>query len=68
MTLTPYVTQDRAPDDLKEAVAELIQLDAASNANIPKSLRAPMIHLQRQVSLPSHPLVAPVFSMGTRRH
>ncbi|WP_447649144.1 Fic family protein [Pseudomonas abietaniphila] len=50
MTLTPYVTQDRAPDDLMEAIAELIQLDAALNANIPKSLRAPMIHLQRQVN------------------
>jgi len=50
MTLTPYVTQDRAPDDLIEAVDELIQLDAALSANIPKSLRAPMIHLQRQVN------------------
>ena len=29
MTLTPYVTQERAPNDLKEAVAELIHLDAA---------------------------------------
>ncbi|WP_260680870.1 Fic family protein [Pseudomonas putida] len=50
MTLTPYVTQDRAPDDLKEAVAERIHLDAALNTNIPNSLRAPMIQLQRQVN------------------
>jgi Fic family protein len=50
MTLTPYVTQDRAPDYIKEAVAELIQLDAMLNLNIPKSLRAPMIHLQLQVN------------------
>jgi hypothetical protein len=50
MTLTFYVTHDRAPDDLKEAVAELIHLDAALNANIPKSLRAPMMQLQRQVN------------------
>ena len=50
MTLTPYITQDRAPDDLKEAVAELIHLDSALDANIPKSLRAPMIHLQHQVN------------------
>lgn len=50
MTLTPYVTQDRASDDLKEAVADLVHLDAALFANIPKSLRAPLIHLQRQVN------------------
>jgi hypothetical protein len=50
MTLTPYVTRDRAPDHLREAVAELIHLDAVLNANIPESLRAPLIHLQRQVN------------------
>lgn len=48
--MTPYVTEDRAPEELKKAVAELIELDAALNANIPRSLRAPMIHLQRQVN------------------
>lgn len=47
MRLTPYITQDRAPGDLKDAALELIQLDASLNANIPVSLRSPMIHLQR---------------------
>lgn len=50
MALTPYITQDRAPGYLKDAVDELLQLDAALIENIPEPLRIPMIHLQRQVS------------------
>lgn len=50
MRLTPYITQDRAPGDLKDAVLELIQLDALLNANIHASLRGPMIHVQRLVN------------------
>jgi len=50
MALTPYITPDRAPGYLKDAAAELPQLDAALSENIPEPLRIPMIHLQRQVS------------------
>jgi Fic family protein len=50
MRLTPYITQDRVPGDLKDAALELIQLDASLNANIHESLRLPMISLQRMVS------------------
>ncbi|RJX77832.1 Fic family protein [Pseudomonas sp. LS-2] len=50
MALTPYITQDKAPDVLKNAAIELIELDAALDANILESLRSPMIHLQRQVN------------------
>lgn len=50
MGLTPYITQDRAPGDLKDAALELIQLDASLHANIQASLRSPMIHLQRLVN------------------
>ncbi|RJX82161.1 Fic family protein [Pseudomonas sp. LS-2] len=50
MALTPYITTDRAPSYLKDAADKLLQLDAALSENVPESLRAPMIHLQRQVS------------------
>ena len=50
MALTPYITPDRAPGYLKDAAAELLQLDAVLSENIPEPLRVPMIHLQRQVS------------------
>lgn len=50
MALTPYITPDRAPGYLKNAADDLLRLDAALSANIPEPLRAPMIHLQRQVS------------------
>lgn len=50
MALTPYITPERAPGHVKDAADELIQLDAALSENIPESLRAPMIQLQRQVS------------------
>lgn len=50
MALTPYITPDRAPGYLKDAAAELLQLDAALSETIPEPLRIPMIHLQRQVS------------------
>lgn len=46
MGLTPYIIQDRAPGDLKDAALELMQLDASLNANIQESLRSPVIHLQ----------------------
>lgn len=49
MALTPYITLDRAPGYLKDATDDLLRLDAALSANIPEPLRAPMIHLQRQV-------------------
>ena len=50
MALTPFISQDKAPHDLREAVVELMQLDATLGANIPQSLRLPMIDLVRQVN------------------
>ncbi|PRA73028.1 cell filamentation protein Fic [Pseudomonas sp. MYb187] len=50
MALTPFISQDKAPGGLQDAVVELTQLDAALNANIPQPLRLPMIHLLRQVN------------------
>ncbi|MEG1624552.1 Fic family protein [Pseudomonas sp.] len=50
MALTPFIPQDKAPEKLQDAVVELMQLDAALNANIPQPLRLPMIHLLRQVN------------------
>ena len=50
MALTPFIPQDKAPGALQDAVVELMQLDAALNANIPQPLRLPMINLLRQVN------------------
>jgi len=50
MALTPFISQDKASDELQNAVLELMQLDAALSANIPQSLRLPMIDLVRQVN------------------
>lgn len=50
MALTPFISQDKAPHGLRDAVVELMHLDAALGANIPQSLRLPMINLVRQVN------------------
>jgi Fic family protein len=50
MALTPFITQDRAPGDLREAALELMHLDASLNTNIPEQMRSPMIQLQRLVN------------------
>ncbi|QXQ20330.1 Fic family protein [Pseudomonas tolaasii] len=50
MALTPFIPQDKAPGRLQDDVVELMQLDAALNANIPQPLRLPMINLLRQVN------------------
>ncbi|MGE7812225.1 Fic family protein [Pseudomonas sivasensis] len=50
INLTPFVTQDRAPGDLQDAVVELGRLDAALHANIPKPLKRPMTVLLRAVN------------------
>lgn len=49
-SITPYITQDKAPGELQDAVVELCMADAALNANMPVSLRKPMIHLLRVVN------------------
>lgn len=48
--LTPFISQEKAPGDLQDAVVELYTLDSALNANIPASLRRPMIRLLRVVN------------------
>jgi hypothetical protein len=50
MALTPFITQDRAPGDLREAALELMHLDASLSTNIPEQMRSPMIQLQRLVN------------------
>ncbi len=49
-SITPYITQDRAPGKLHDAVVELYIADAALNANIPDALREPIIYLLRVVN------------------
>lgn len=49
-SITPYLTQDKAPGELQDAVVELCMADAALNANIPNSLREPMTYLLRVVN------------------
>lgn len=49
-SITPYITQDQAPGELQDAAVELCMADAALNANIPDSLRGPMIYLLRVVN------------------
>lgn len=50
MALTPYITQDIAPGDLRDAARDLMQLDASLNSDIPEPLRTPMNHLQHLVN------------------
>jgi Fic family protein len=50
VSITPFVTQDRAPGELQDALVELGRLDAALHANIPEPLRRPMTVLLRAVN------------------
>lgn len=50
MAFTPYIPQDKAPEDLKEQVAQIMRLDAALHAKIPDPLRVPMLNLLRLVN------------------
>lgn len=49
-SVTPFVSQENAPGKLQDAVVELYTLDSALNANIPESLRLPMVKLLRVVN------------------
>jgi Fic family protein len=49
-SITPFITQDKAPGELQNAIVELMQLDAALNASIPASLRYPLTYLLRFVN------------------
>jgi len=49
-SVTPFISQENAPGKLQDAVVELYTLDAALNANIPESLRLPMVKLLRVVN------------------
>lgn len=50
VSITPFITQDRAPGELQDALVELGRLDAALHANIPEPLRRPMTVLLRAVN------------------
>ncbi|MNJ44405.1 Fic/DOC family protein [compost metagenome] len=50
MAFTPYIPQDKAPEDLKEQVVQIMRLDAALHAKIPGPLRVPMMNLLRLVN------------------
>jgi Fic family protein len=50
INITPYISQDKAPGELQDAVVELCKLDAVLNSNIPDALRGPMTYLLRFVN------------------
>ncbi|MBI6798641.1 Fic family protein [Pseudomonas syringae] len=50
MAFTPYIPQDKAPDELQDQVVQIMRLDAALHAKIPGPLRLPMMNLLRVVN------------------
>lgn len=50
MAFTPYILQDKAPDELQDQVVQITRLDAALHAKIPGPLRLPMMNLLRVVN------------------
>lgn len=50
MALTPLITQDRIPDDLQDAVVEVMRLDAALCMNVLPSLRLPLMEKLHKVN------------------
>lgn len=50
MAFTPYIPQDKAPDELQDQVVQITRLDAALHAKIPGALRLPMMKLLRVVN------------------
>jgi len=49
-SITPYITQVKAPGELQDLAVELYKLDAILNAKLPDALREPMIYLLRVIN------------------
>ncbi len=50
MSFTPYISQDKASEELLDQVVQLMRLDAELHAKIPRALRGPMSNLVRMVN------------------
>ncbi|UTL78917.1 Fic family protein [Pseudomonas putida] len=50
MAFTPYITQDKATEELLEQVFQIMRLDEALHTEIPALLRVPMINLVQLVN------------------
>ncbi len=50
MAFTPYIPQDKAPDELQDQVVQIMRLDAALHAKNSGPLRLPMMNLLRVVN------------------
>lgn len=50
MAFTPFIRQDKAPEELQDQVVQIMRLDAALHAKIPGPLRVPMMNLLRVVN------------------
>jgi len=50
MTFTPYITQDKATEELLEQTIQIMRLDETLHTGIPASLRAPLMNLVQLVN------------------
>lgn len=50
MSFTPYIPQDRAPEELQDQIVKIMRLDAELYGKIPRPLRVPMTNLLRVVN------------------
>lgn len=50
ISLSPYITQDKAPGELQDLIVEIYSRDRALNDSIPPALRKPMEYLLRMVN------------------
>ncbi|SER68752.1 Fic family protein [Pseudomonas sp. NFACC02] len=50
MSFTPYIPQDRAPEELQDQIVKIMRLDAELHGKIPRPLRVPMTNLLRVVN------------------
>jgi len=50
MSFTPYIPQDKAPEELQDQIVKVMRLDADLHGKIPRPLRVPMTNLLRVVN------------------
>lgn len=50
MSFTPYIPQDKAPEELQDQIVKVMRLDADLHGKIPRPLRMPMTNLLRVVN------------------
>lgn len=50
MSFTPFIPQDKAPEELQDQIVQVMRLDAELHGKIPRPLRVPMTNLLRVVN------------------